>query len=278
MQNTKSGSKTISKKRYSTVLSWIVAVIFILTGLVTMVGNFFVGLIALVTGIIFIPLVSVKIADRVKRLGLIKGILIVVVLIALVAISPESSTTQTEPGLDHSQSNDSSIVVNEEEVDMETSEAGSVEATTEPDVMTRLWIAVDEAFGTRKNYDVEWLDYDPVDTVAIVIKSPDDYWDDDAVVREAYSMLVKYGKEVFDNPEVVSIGVVVQGNFVDSYGNEIVKEAVRIIMPKTEFQKFDWENLKYMPVSSQIQGSSEIYMIHPSIRQNLDPDDLYLSN
>jgi len=274
-------SMTIMKSGIKKVTSWVVAIIILLTGLGLLASHVFVGLLSIVIGLIFIPQIGSKISKRIKFLNIIKGILIIVFFIAVIAITP--STPINEIQTDNEVQNVEVKVLGDEEetsaeIITEDDNQTIIEQNDEqPDIMNRLWVAVDDALNTRDGYDVQWLDYDITDTVAIVIKSPDDYWDNDAIVREAYSLLVKYGEEVFKNSEVIRVGVVVQGNFIDSYGNEVVKEAVRIIMSRNEFEKFDWENLEYMPISTQIQNSSEIYIIHQSIREDLNLEKLFLT-
>lgn len=144
-----------------------------------------------------------------------------------------------------------------------------------PFTMTeRVWIAIDKAFGTRKDYAAG---YSTTEKTAILTMTVNEAWDESALVRATYTSLVKYGREVFKLPDVNSVEIIAKTTFTDKYGKDNVEKAVDIVMSKTEFQKFNWDNLRYMDVASKIESSSDVYYIHPAIMKNLKADKLYLS-
>lgn len=148
-------------------------------------------------------------------------------------------------------------------------------APTNPPTMTdRLWSALDKSMKTRTDYSVE---FDESSKTASVIKTKTTAWDESALVRDSFTTLVKYGTEAFKIDGVDAVRVVEKTAFTDSYGKKSVEDAVRIIMTKSEFGKFDWKNLSYQPVYAKIKNASEGFYIHPAILQKLNPDKLYLA-
>jgi len=119
--------------------------------------------------------------------------------------------------------------------------------------------------------------YDPNSKKAVLSSFLKDSWDESDVVRTAYKMLVKYGKEVFilDNVNQLTIGITIP--LSDSYGNLNTTTAVLLTMPKDEFKKYNWQSLKYRPIYEQMKNSCSEYYIHPAIAKGLDPEKLYLS-
>jgi len=138
----------------------------------------------------------------------------------------------------------------------------------------KLWVALDNSMKTRDGYSVE---YDESSRSASVIKTTTDAWDESSLVRGSFTTLVKYGTEAFKIEGVDSVRVVIKTEFTDQYGKKAMEDAVRIIMNKSEFSKFDWNNLKYQSVYNQIKNASEGFYIHSAILKKLDSDKLYLS-
>ncbi len=154
----------------------------------------------------------------------------------------------------------------------------SVQVTKQPEkpmTMTdKLWKALDDSMKTRDGYTVE---FDESSKTASVTHTSTSFWDENSLVKGSFTTLVKFGKEVFKIDGVDSVRVVVKTEFTDQYGKKNIEDAVRIIMLKSEFNKFQWENLAYQPVYSQIKNASETLYIHSAIMQKLDPEKLYLS-
>lgn len=146
--------------------------------------------------------------------------------------------------------------------------------TNPPTITDGLWKALDNSMKTRSGYSVE---FDESSKTATITKTSTGAWDESALVRDSFTILVKYGTEVFKIDGVNAIRVVVKTELTDSYGKKTVEDVVRIIMSKAEFGKFDWKNLSYQPVYSQIKNASEGFYIHPAILKNLNPDKLYLA-
>lgn len=138
----------------------------------------------------------------------------------------------------------------------------------------KLWVALDNSMKTRDGYTVE---YDESSKTASVTKTSTDFWDETSMVRGSFTTLVKFGTEAFKIDGVDAVRVVTRSEFTDQYGKKGIEDAVRIIMNKSEFSKFDWNNLKYQSVYSQIKNASEGFYIHPAVLKNLDTSKLYLS-
>ncbi len=138
----------------------------------------------------------------------------------------------------------------------------------------KLWAALDSSMKTRTNYEVK---YDETKKEATVVFSPKDFYDENSVVKGSYSTLVKYGREAFKVDGVNSLTVNYRLEFTDKYGKKAFDDAIIITMGKDEFNKFDWDNLKYQSVYAQIKSSSSKYYVHPALDAKLDYSKLYLS-
>lgn len=138
----------------------------------------------------------------------------------------------------------------------------------------KLWLALDNSMKKRDGYEIS-LDENKKD-VQISFESKE-FWDENSLVRGAYSLLVKYGKEAFKLEGVDLLTVKYKTEFTDGYGKKGIEDAIIITMSKEEFNKFEWENLKMLPVYKQIEGSALKYYIHPAVKNNLNYDKLYLS-
>lgn len=138
----------------------------------------------------------------------------------------------------------------------------------------KLWVALDNSMKTRDGYSVE---YNESSKTASVTKTSTEFWDETSMVRGSFTTLVKFGTEAFKINGVEAVRVVTRSEFTDQYGKKGVEDAVRIIMNKSEFSKFDWNGLKYQSVYSQIKNASEGFYIHPAVLKNLDTSKLYLS-
>lgn len=155
-----------------------------------------------------------------------------------------------------------------------STESQEATPTNPPTIADSLWSALDKSMKTRTNYSVE---FDASSKTASIIKTSTSAWDESALVRDSFTTLVKYGTEAFKINGVDAVRVVVKTEFTDSYGKKNVEDAVRIIMTKSEFGKFDWKNLSYQPVYTRIKNASEAFYIHPAILQKLNPEKLYLA-
>lgn len=146
--------------------------------------------------------------------------------------------------------------------------------TNPPTISDSLWSALDTSMKTRTNYAVE---LDASSKTASITKTSTSAWNESALVRDSFTTLVKYGTEAFKIKGIDAVRVIVKTELTDSYGKKSVDDVVRIIMTKSEFEKFDWKNLSYQPVYARIKNASEAFYIHPAILQKLNPDKLYLT-
>jgi hypothetical protein len=152
------------------------------------------------------------------------------------------------------------------------------EAPSEPakplTIDDKLWAALDKSIKTRTDYDIK---YDEATKGVALTFSPKDFWDENSVVRGAYSTLVKYGRESFQVDGVNLLTVDYKLEFTDKYGKKSTDDAIIITMSKDEFSKFDWDNLKFQPVYNQIKSSASKYYVHPALESKLDYSKLFLS-
>lgn len=188
-------------------------------------------------------------------------------LIVIGAIATPSSNTST-----------SNTPTPQAQIDTNTnSEAKAPEPTKEVKPMStsdKLWVALDNSMKTRKDFSVG---YDEPTKTASITKTELSAWDESSLVRDSFTTLVKYGKEAFKVDGVDEVQVVFKTEFTDQYGKKDTSDAVRIIMTKEEFNKFEWDNLKYQSVYEPIKKSAEGFYIHPAILKNLKYDKLYLT-
>jgi hypothetical protein len=145
----------------------------------------------------------------------------------------------------------------------------------EESTIDRLWKALDTSIGTRAGLNVEYSEGSKTAKLTYTIGTA---WDENALVRAAYAAFVKFGAEAFKIDGVDAITVNLRTYLQDSYGNKSPEDVVIITMPKTEFEKYDWNSLKYQSISRQMEQSSTKYYIHPGILLKLDPSKLYLSD
>ncbi|MCX6784162.1 MAG: hypothetical protein NT141_03835 [candidate division WWE3 bacterium] len=145
---------------------------------------------------------------------------------------------------------------------------------THSSIMDQLWTALDDSIKTRKGYDIQ---YEDIDKRVTVTQTGSTFWDETGTVRGGYSTLVAYGSKAFKISGVDVVKVVIRGEFTDTYGKDSTEDAMRISMAKTEFDKYDWGNLIYQPIYTQMENSTIEYYIHPAILKNVKLKDLYLS-
>lgn len=115
------------------------------------------------------------------------------------------------------------------------------------------------------------------DNIATFKNSPNEMWDENSIVRLGFTDLVTLGKQAFKINGVNEVIIEEDSSFTDSYGKNSNERAVGIGMDKDSFNKFNWDNLKYQPVLSNIQSNSVFFYVHPAIAKNLDPNKLYLT-
>ena len=159
---------------------------------------------------------------------------------------------------------------------MGTQEKLSIEEKNTPKITTvdKLWLAVDTGLESREGIDVVYKEYS--ETVWLSFTS-DSFLDENHIVREAYEKLVRYGNEVFKLNEIADLEIVIKIPTVDSYGNESISKVVYIKMSKEEFNKFNWEGLKYRPVSDQIERAASEYYVKHYVQVKTDKEELYLT-
>ncbi len=202
--------------------------------------------------------------------GIKIAITIVFAIINIVALSSDDTTTKNTQQTNQQVEQKPVVAETKTEVKNEVpAEPVKPLATTD-----KLWNALDKSIKTRTSYDIK---YDEAKKEATLIFSPKDFWDENSVVKGAYSTLVKYGKEVFQIDGVNSLTVNYKLEFTDRYGKKSTDDAVIITMSKDEFSKYDWDNLKYQPVYNQIKSSASKYYVHPALESKLDYSKLYLA-
>lgn len=147
------------------------------------------------------------------------------------------------------------------------------EPAPEPSTQDKLWTALDEGIKTRDGYDIQW---DEATGTVKLAKTAKDFWDENALVRDTYSDLVKYGQQAFLIEGVKQVQVAYSAEFTDQYGKAADAVAVEIWFDKDEFQKYEWSNFEYRPVWQQMQDGAAYYYVHAGMQAGLEADKLYL--
>lgn len=170
----------------------------------------------------------------------------------------QTATTQTKPA--------------------EQKQAQPAQATPAKPLTTqdKLWQAVDVGLKSRKGINISYDTSDPTDRIAFIEHTNASPFDAQSFIRQSFTILVLFGQEAFKIDGVDSVNVQNKTNFTDQYGNKKLDNGVTIDMHKADFNKFNWNNLKYQPISNQIQAASDVYIINPALQPYTDKQ-LYLS-
>lgn len=141
-------------------------------------------------------------------------------------------------------------------------------------VIDQLWQAIDKVFEGREGKDVKYDLHDEEVSVAYGEKST--FWDESSMVEGLFAGFVEYGKQVFSIDGVNNLRMTIRQEFTDSYGKNSVEDAASISMSKDEFQKYDWDSLRFQPIYYQMQRSATELYIHPGILTKIDVSKLKL--
>ena len=76
------------------ILSWVLAVFLFVIGIGLLTANVLVGLLMIAVAASFVPALKTKLRQRVKRLGMVQGASIFILLIAAVAVMPSPPVTE----------------------------------------------------------------------------------------------------------------------------------------------------------------------------------------
>jgi hypothetical protein len=117
--------------------------------------------------------------------------------------------------------------------------------------------------------------YDPTSQTATVTQTDNDPFGPTEVIRAAYKNFVQFGQKAVNVPGVNTVCAIYVVPFDDQYGKKVNDTAVRLVMPTSEFVKFDWKALEYQPISDRLQASCTEYYIHPALA-GTRPSDLFL--
>lgn len=122
------------------------------------------------------------------------------------------------------------------------------------------------------SYEIE---FDTKDNTASLIYSKDEFYSAETVVKTGYTYLIKFGQEAFKLPEVKAILVTVKTKFTDQYGNSKLEPGVSVEVTKDQFQKFNWDGLKYQSLYDTFKQSAEFHYINPVLLKTIDTSKLY---
>ena len=117
--------------------------------------------------------------------------------------------------------------------------------------------------------------YDPASQTASVTKTDNDPFGPTETTRDAYKTFVQFGQKAAIVSGVNVVCVVYNIPLDDQYGKKSIETVVRLVMPTSEFVKFDWKALEYQPISDKLQASCTEYYIHPALA-GTRPSDLFL--
>jgi hypothetical protein len=115
------------------------------------------------------------------------------------------------------------------------------------------------------------VSYDSKTKTALVTYSPKAFWDQNALLEDAWRGFVSFGEKAFALDEVGEIKIVYRIEFTDTYGKKEIEDAIRISMKKEEFQKYEWKNLIGQNISLKLYESCVEYYVHPAITKSIDP-------
>ncbi len=162
----------------------------------------------------------------------------------------------------------------EEESAVETTPAATTSttppaSTSPPSTEAQLQTAVGSGLGT--------VTYDPTSQTATVTQTDNDPFGPTEVIRAAYKNFVQFGQKAVNVPGINTVCAIYVVPFDDQYGKKVNDTAVRLVMPTSEFVKFDWKALEYQPISDRLQASCTEYYIHPALA-GTRPSDLFLED
>lgn len=140
-------------------------------------------------------------------------------------------------------------------------------STSPPSTEAQLQSAVGSSLGT--------VTYDPASQTATVAKTDNDPFGPTEVIRDAYKNFVQFGQKAVNVSGVNTVCAVYVVPLDDQYGKKVNDTVVRLVMPTSEFVKFDWKALEYQPISDKLQASCTEYYIHPALA-GTRPSDLFL--
>lgn len=139
--------------------------------------------------------------------------------------------------------------------------------------MDRLWEASDKALGTREGVDIKFSEI--VGTAQLFYTS-NNFWNEKSTVGTAYADFVKWGQLIKDFPQVQAMDVQIKTEFTDARGGKSTDTAARVMMDTSIFKTYNWDNLKYQPIHTQLQNDGTLY-IHPGIRSQINLNDVKLN-
>ena len=148
-----------------------------------------------------------------------------------------------------------------------TTQLSQTTSAQPPSTEAQLKSAVGSGLGT--------VTYDPATQTATVTKTVPDPFGTVEVVRDAYKTFVQFGQKAIKVPGIAALCIVYVVPFTDQYGKKANDTAVRLVMPTSEFVKYDWKALEYQPISDKLQASCSEYYTHPSFGY-MSPDKLFL--
>lgn len=268
-----------------TIIRWVLGVIFAFFSIGAFISSIFGGILAVIATLIMVPPTDKFIFNLVNNkfhftvASWIKVVTVILLMFISTSLMPNTPAPQTnnKPADTNIATNTTTTPVNPPKQQETTQPKHQVEQPKKASLSDMLWGAFDASIKNRNNYTLTFTDDSKTAVLTYKDNSTSGFWDENDLVRHAYSDLVKYGTEAFKISDVQALTVNYYTNFNDSYGKSSNELAVKLTMPKDEFVKYDWNNLYYKPVSYQMIQSCTDYDIHPAISKNLDPSKLYLT-
>ncbi len=288
-------------------LAWVFGGILLISGFAMLVSSAIIsGLLTLFVGILVFPLSRASMEKQSKKelknkeIGITAVICLVIAMIALPA-GADNASTPSEP------TNTNQVAQEQVNTNVESAPAPVEEKKAEeapvvtpptpepapapmpeptpapepvapapvpPSKLDQLWSSLDTSIKKREGYDIKWNEGEGIVTVSYNAK---DFWDETSLVRDGYSDLVKYGREAFKIDGVKDVEVEIYTELTDSMGQQRNERVMGVQMTKDVFQKFNWDNLSYSPIYTQMQSNAVYNYIHPAIMKNVNKDKLYLA-
>lgn len=115
--------------------------------------------------------------------------------------------------------------------------------------------------------------------VSITLADKDgSFFNETDMANGIWNFYIPYAKEVFQFDEVNRIKVAITTEFIDTYGNSSTNTAVSLDMNKVDFQKFNWDNLRFTdPSKNRDLLDKSNYFVHGLIMDKVKKDKLKIS-
>lgn len=133
----------------------------------------------------------------------------------------------------------------------------------------------EDLFGSKEVDDFK-LSYDDTEKKYVVAYTPtEQFWDETAFMRTGMTDYVLFCKKAYAISDVTAVDFEISTTLTDAKGNDAVEPVLSILMPKSEFDSFNWDNLEYQDIYDSFVQSCTLFWAHPAIINNADLTEIY---